>query len=70
VLENMALLTASAQLRSSGRQGSANADELMDFARDEAWIPSIIDYASQYANQVKADYNQYLAAFTAGDFGK
>ena len=70
VLGNMALLTASAQLRSSGRQGSANADELMAFARDEAWIPSIIEYASQYANQVKADYNQYLAAYTAGYFGK
>jgi uncharacterized protein (DUF2252 family) len=70
VLENMALLTASAQLRSSGRQGSANADELMGFARDEAWIPVIIEYASQYANQVKADYNQYLAAYTAGYFGK
>jgi uncharacterized protein (DUF2252 family) len=70
VLENMALLTASAQLRSSGRQGSANADELMAFAREEAWIPTIIEYARQYANQVKADYKQYLAAYTAGDLGK
>lgn len=70
VLENMALLTASAQLRSSGRQGSANADELMAFGRDEAWIPAIIEYASQYANQVKADYNHYLAAYTNGYFGE
>ena len=69
VLGNMALLTASAQLRSSGRQGSAIADELMDFARDESWIPTILEYARQYANQVKADYNQYLAAYTAGYFG-
>ncbi len=68
VLGNMALLTASAQLRSSGRQGSAIADELMDFARDESWIPAILEYARQYANQVKADYNQYLAAYTTGYF--
>ncbi|MBO9204757.1 MULTISPECIES: DUF2252 domain-containing protein [Niastella] len=70
ILENMALLTASAQLRSSGRQGSAIADELMAFGRDEAWMPAIIEYARQYANQVKADFNQYLAAYTAGHFGK
>jgi uncharacterized protein (DUF2252 family) len=70
VLENMALLTASAQLRSSGRQGSAIADDLIAFARDEAWMPAIIEYALQYANQVKADYIQYLAAYKAGYLGK
>lgn len=70
VLENMGLLTASAQLRSSGRQGSANADDLMVFGRDVSWIGPIIEYASQYANQVKADYDNYLAAYKAGYFGR
>lgn len=68
VLENMALLTASAQLRSSGRQGSAIADELMDFARDESWVAPLLQYARQYAGQVTADYQQYLSAYTAGFF--
>jgi len=69
VLENMALLVASAQLRSSGRQGAAVADELIAFGRDSSWIQSIIEYAGQYARQVKADYDKYLAAFHTGYFG-
>jgi len=68
VLEYMALLTASAQLRSSGRQGAAVADELIAFGRDGSWIPSIINYAGQYAHQVKADYDNYLAAYRSGYF--
>ncbi|OQP62832.1 hypothetical protein A3860_26330 [Niastella vici] len=68
VLENMALLTASAQLRSSGRQGAAVADELIAFGRDCSWIPSIINYAGQYARQVTADYNNYLGAYNSGYF--
>jgi uncharacterized protein (DUF2252 family) len=68
VLENMALLTASAQLRSSGRQGAAVADDLIAFGRDGSWIQPIITYAGQYANQVKADYNNYLAAYNTGYF--
>jgi len=68
VLENMALLTASAQLRSSGREGAAVADELIAFGRDCSWIPAIIDYAGQYARQVTADYNSYLGAYNSGYF--
>ena len=68
VLENMALLTASAQLRSSGRQGAAVADELIAFGRDSSWINSIIAYAGQYAHQIKADYDNYLGAYHAGYF--
>jgi uncharacterized protein (DUF2252 family) len=70
VLENMALLVASAQLRSSGRQGAAVADELIAFGRDSSWIQTIIAYAGQYAQQVKTDYDKYLAAFHAGYFGR
>jgi uncharacterized protein (DUF2252 family) len=68
VLGNMALLTASAQLRSSGRQGAAVADELIAFGRDGSFIQSIIAYAGQYVHQVKADYDNYLAAYKAGYF--
>jgi len=68
VLENMALLTASAQLRSSGRQGAAVADALIAFGRDCSWIPSIVNYAGEYARQVLADYNSYLGAYNSGYF--
>jgi hypothetical protein len=68
VLKNMALVAASAHLRSSGRQGAAVADELIEFGRNGSWIGSIITYAWQYASQVKADHQQYLAAYRTGSF--
>jgi uncharacterized protein (DUF2252 family) len=68
VIENMALLTASAQLRSSGRQGAANADELIAFGNDPHWIKPIIDYAHKYARQVKEDYREYVKAYKSGYF--
>lgn len=68
VLQNMAMVAASAHLRSSGRQGAAVADELIDFGRNGSWVEPIITYAWQYASQVKADHRQYLAAYRAGYF--
>ncbi|HEY8897898.1 MAG TPA: DUF2252 family protein [Niastella sp.] len=68
VLKNMALLAASAHLRSSGRQGAAVADELIEFGGNASWVGSIITYAWQYASQVKADHQQYLAAYRTGYF--
>lgn len=53
VVRNMALLTAAAQLRSSGRQGAANTDELVKFRSDAGWQTGIIDYAQFYYCQVK-----------------
>ena len=63
VIEDMALLTASAQLRSSGRQGSAVADELIEFGRNKAWQKSIIDYAMNYSNEVKKDHQEFAGAY-------
>jgi uncharacterized protein (DUF2252 family) len=68
VLENMALLAASAQLRSSGRQGAAVADDLIAFGRDGSWIQPIMAFAWQYAHQVKEDFGNYLAAYRSGYF--
>ncbi|HSC40459.1 MAG TPA: DUF2252 family protein, partial [Chitinophagaceae bacterium] len=45
VVEDMAVLTASAQLRSSGRQGSAIADELIDYGHAPQWQEAIFEYA-------------------------
>ena len=68
VIEDMALLTASAQLRSSGRQGSAIADDLIAFGKDVNWQESLINYASSYAKQVKKDFSNYSKDFTKGFF--
>lgn len=62
VLSDMARLTASAQLRSSGIQGSAINDELTDFAKHKGWQKGLLAYANQYAVQVKADYKAYVAS--------
>ncbi|MBV8389275.1 MAG: DUF2252 family protein [Mucilaginibacter sp.] len=66
VIDDMALLTASAQLRSSGRQGSAIADKLIEFGHNKDWQEAILKYAKEYAKQVKQDYEEYLSAYKAG----
>ena len=60
VIDDMATLTASTQLRSSGRQGSALADELIAFGHNTHWHDALIDYAKKYAKQVSKDYKQFL----------
>lgn len=68
VLIDMALLTASAQLRSAGRQGAALPDELIAFGADHHWQNGVIDYGAAYAEQVKKDYKDYFAAYKDGFF--
>jgi uncharacterized protein (DUF2252 family) len=63
VIEDMAMLTASAQLRSTGRQGSGIADELIAFGKDTKWQKAILDYALNYSKQVKKDYAEFANAY-------
>jgi uncharacterized protein (DUF2252 family) len=70
VIEDMAFLTASAQLRSAGRQGAASPDELIAFGRDEHWQKGVKEYAEAYAGQVKKDYQEYFKAYKGGYFSK
>ena len=65
VIEDMALLTASAQLRSTGRQGSAITDKLMEFGYNNDWHEAILSYAKKYSGQVKQDYGQYVSDYKA-----
>lgn len=68
VIDDMAMLSASSQLRSSGRQGSANADELIEFGKNDQWQESILKYVIEYAHQVKTDYTLFLKDYKAGAF--
>lgn len=61
VIKDMAVLTASAQLRSSGIQGSSINDELTAFARQDVGGEAVLDYARNYAAKVKKDYKSYLS---------
>lgn len=66
VIDDMALLTASAHIRSSGRSGSAIADELIEFGQGTDWQPSLIDYAQEYFKKVKKDYKIFKEGFESG----
>ena len=65
----LATLTASAQLRSGGIQGSAIVDELMAFGLDQGWQETVSAYAQKYAGKVKHYYQQYLKDYEAGKYG-
>ena len=68
VIEDMAMLTASAQLRSTGQQGSAITDDLMAFGKADGWQEPLLSYASGYSHKVRSDYHDFLAAFREGAF--
>ncbi|AXY76350.1 DUF2252 domain-containing protein [Paraflavitalea soli] len=67
-LSDLALLTASAHLRSSGRHGSATADELKAFAEDNQWEGPLVQWTEQYALQVVKDHALFCKALEAGYF--
>jgi uncharacterized protein (DUF2252 family) len=60
VIDKMAMLTASSQLRSSGQDGSAITDELKQFAADQAWQEAVLDFALRYSYQVQDYYRAFV----------
>lgn len=68
VLRTMGELAAWDQLRSSGRDGSANADALIDFGQDPRWHPTLLALAEHCADQVRQDWQTYAAAYDAGAY--
>lgn len=70
VIEDMARLTASAQLRSSGRQGAAIGDELVAYGQDLHWRKPILVYALEYSKRVKKNFQAYFQDYKAGYFSK
>ncbi|MET3183665.1 UNVERIFIED_ORG: uncharacterized protein (DUF2252 family) [Variovorax guangxiensis] len=66
-IAEMGQLMAWAHLRSSGRQGSAIADALVDFgASVKSWRRDLLDAAHQCAAQVEEDWEAYSEAYDAG----
>jgi uncharacterized protein (DUF2252 family) len=67
-IEDLGVLTASAQLRSSDKHGSAKTHQLADFAGDSKWAKAIIEWAAYYAGVVQKDYILYCEGYKAGFF--
>jgi uncharacterized protein (DUF2252 family) len=61
LIDTMALVTASAHLHGSGKSGAAIADELMAFGNSLEWQQELLSYASEYAQQVQQDYQDFCA---------
>jgi uncharacterized protein (DUF2252 family) len=58
--------TAWSQLRSSGRQGSACTDELVDFGAQPEWRKRLLSVARECADQVEANWAAFAAAYKEG----
>lgn len=65
VLSTMGRIVAWNNLRSGGRQGSAIADEWVDFGQREEWTEPLLAYARQYARQVVNDWRAFTSTRTA-----
>ena len=67
VLCQMGQLAAWSQLRSSGRQGAAIADELIGFgAAADTWKSDLLKVARRCAERVTRDWETYSAAYDKG----
>jgi uncharacterized protein (DUF2252 family) len=59
VMKDMGVITASSYLSSSGRQGSAIADELIAFGNTTGWYDEVIRYAKNYKLTVMKDFKDF-----------
>ncbi len=67
-VRSMGALTAWGQLRSSGRAGSATADELAQFVTSKRWQRELLNAAYASAQQTRADWARYAEAYDDGEF--
>ena len=68
VIATMGRMVAWAQLRSSGRQGSATADELIEFAGGRKWRDKLLAASEAFAVQSLEDAATFAAAYDDGAF--
>jgi len=70
LVTEMAKVAAWAQIRSSGRQGSAITDELIAFGHNKKLQKQAVTYSNAYYEQVKRDFEEYKIAYDDGVFKK
>ena len=68
VIATMGQCVAWAQLRSTGRQGSAIADELIEYANKKKWQLNIIEASYDLADQVRDDWKSFCKAYDDNAF--
>lgn len=69
VISDMGMLTASAQLRSGGMDGSATIDQLKAFGTDSAkWKEELLQVAKALADQNTADYGEFMLGYELGQY--
>jgi uncharacterized protein (DUF2252 family) len=59
IINDMAILTASAQIRSSGWKGAAVVDELSAFGENKQWQDDVLNFGRNYSQTVKRDYVEF-----------
>ena len=69
LIGTMGRIVAWAHLRSSGRQGSAIADELIAFGQRRKWRARLLDLSLVCAAQLQRDAATFNSAFDDGVFG-
>jgi uncharacterized protein (DUF2252 family) len=62
LVSDLGRVVAWTQLRSSGRKGSANADELVAFAEEDKWQKLCLEYARSYSKKVGEDWREFCGA--------
>jgi uncharacterized protein (DUF2252 family) len=68
VIATMGHIVAWGQLRSSGRQGSAVADELIDYSMGKKWKDKLLEASHDFAKQSLRDAATFATAFDDGEF--
>ncbi|MDO9166058.1 MAG: DUF2252 domain-containing protein, partial [Rhodoferax sp.] len=68
VIATMGHILAWGQLRSTGRQGSAIADELMDYAQGKKWKSQSLESSQDLAKQTMLDAATFSSAYDEGAF--
>jgi uncharacterized protein (DUF2252 family) len=69
IMDSMAVIAASGQIRSGGQQGSSITDELKSFSHDKTWQKEVLKFAKSYSRQVLKDYASFRIAYAKGEMG-
>jgi uncharacterized protein (DUF2252 family) len=65
-LREFGAIAAWAQLRASGRQGSAIADTLIEFASQRKNLDALLEIAMHMAERVEQDWREFAQQCAAG----